>query len=75
MMDYEKISLGEYSPSGEGGTAITYKHNTRNALAKLYKSGFEADMAVEEFKVAKAVYELGIPTPKPLRLVTLWGRV
>ena len=54
MMDYEKISLGEYSPSGEGGTAITYKHNTRNALAKLYKSGFEADMAVEEFKVAKA---------------------
>lgn len=70
MMDYEKISLGEYSPSGEGGTAITYKHNTRNSLAKLYKSGFEADMAVEEFKVAKAVYELGIPTPKPLRLVT-----
>lgn len=70
MVDCQTINLSEYSPSGEGGTAITYKHNERNSLAKLYKSGFEADMAVEEFKVAKAVYDLGIPTPKPLRLVT-----
>ena len=43
---------------------------SRNSLAKLYKSGFEADMAIEEFKVAQAVYDLGIPTPKPYRLVT-----
>ena len=66
----ETIHLNEYTPSGEGGTAITYKHNSRNSLAKLYKSGFEADMAIEEFKVAQAVYDLGIPTPKPYRLVT-----
>ena len=70
MQHYESINLDEYRQSGEGGTAITYKHNSRNSLAKLYKSGFEADMAIEEFKVAKAVYDLGIPTPKPYRLVT-----
>ena len=70
MQDCETINLNEYTPSGEGGTAITYKHNSRNSLAKLYNSGFEADVAIEEFKVAQAVYDLGIPTPKPYRLVT-----
>lgn len=70
MVECETIDLSEYTPSGEGGTAITYKHKALGSLAKLYKSGFEADMAVEEFKVAKAVYDLGIPTPKPFRLVT-----
>lgn len=70
MQHCESINLDEYRQSGEGGTAITYKHNSRNSLAKLYKSGFEADMAIEEFKVAHAVYDLGIPTPKPYRLVT-----
>ena len=70
MQHCESINLDEYRQSGEGGTAITYKHNSRNSLAKLYKSGFEADMAIEEFKVAQAVYDLGIPTPKPYRLVT-----
>ncbi len=70
MQHCESINLDEYRQSGEGGTAITYKHNSRNSLAKLYKSGFEADMAIEEFKVAQAVYDLGISTPKPYRLVT-----
>lgn len=70
MQHCESINLDEYRQSGEGGTSITYKHNSRNSLAKLYKSGFEADMAIEEFKVAQAVYDLGIPTPKPYRLVT-----
>ena len=50
MQHCESINLDEYRQSGEGGTAITYKHNSRNSLAKLYKSGFEADMAIEEFK-------------------------
>ena len=68
MQHCESINLDEYRQSGEGGTAITYKHNSRNSLAKLYKSGFEADMAIEEFKVAQAVYDLGIPTPKPYSL-------
>lgn len=35
MQDCETINLNEYTLSGEGGTAITYKHNSRNSLAKL----------------------------------------
>ena len=48
MQHCESINLDEYRQSGEGGTAITYKHNSRNSLAKLYKSGFEADMVADE---------------------------
>ena len=67
---YNRINLDNYVQSGEGGTAVTYKHKSRNSLAKLYNPGFEADMARDEFIIAKAVYDMGIPTPEPIRLVT-----
>ena len=67
---YNRINLDDYLQSGEGGTAVTYKHKSRNSLAKLYNPGFEADMARAEFITAKAVYDMGIPTPEPIRLVT-----
>ena len=70
MPSYETIVLDDYVRSGEGGTAVSYKHKTRNTLAKLYNPGFEADRAVAEFQTACTVYEMGIPTPEPLRLVT-----
>ena len=70
MSEYETINLGEFIRSGEGGTAVSYKHKSRKTLAKLYNPGFEADRAKAEFLTARTVYELGIPTPEPFRLVT-----
>jgi uncharacterized protein (TIGR02172 family) len=70
MNTYETINLNEYVRTGEGGTSITYTHKTRNALAKLYNPGFEADRALAEFLTARTVFEMGIPTPEPYRLVT-----
>ena len=70
MDSYQKIELSDYTRSGEGGTAVSYTHKTRNRLAKLYNPGFEADRAKAEFYTARAVFEMGIPTPEPLRLVT-----
>lgn len=70
MQKYEEINIGEYIRSGEGGTAVSYQHKTRNTLAKLYNPGFEADRAVAEFITARTVYEMGISTPEPYRLVT-----
>ena len=70
MLSYETIDLNDYTHSGEGGTAISYKHKTNNTLAKLYNPGFEADRAVGEFLTARTVFEMGIPTPEPIRLVT-----
>lgn len=70
MQTYETINLDEYVQTGEGGTAISYTHKTKNTLAKLYKPGFEADRAKAEFLTARTVYEMGVPTPEPYRLVT-----
>jgi uncharacterized protein (TIGR02172 family) len=70
MQDYETIDLNDYIRTGEGGTAVSYKHKSRKTLAKLYNPGFEADRAVAEFLTARTVFEMGIPTPEPYRLVT-----
>ena len=70
MATYEKINLEDYIHSGEGGTAVSYTHKTRNSLAKLYNPGFEAERAKAEFCTARTVFELGIPTSEPYRLVT-----
>ena len=53
---YNRINLDDYLQSGEGGTAVTYKHKSRNSLAKLYNPGFEADMARELVGSAHAFY-------------------
>lgn len=70
MDTYERINLEDYNRTGEGGTAVSYTHKSHNTLAKLYNPGFEADRAREEFLTARAVFEMGIPTPEPYRLVT-----
>lgn len=66
----QTINLSDYTQTGEGGTAITYTKKDEQSLAKLYKNGFEADRAKAEFLTARAVYDLGIPSPKPYRLIT-----
>ena len=70
MLSYETIDLNDYIQSGEGGTAVSYRHRTQNTLAKLYNPGFEAERAISEFLTARTVYEMGIPTPEPIRLIT-----
>jgi len=68
--EVEKINLDDYIQTGEGGTALTYTHKDGRSLAKLYNPGFEADRAKAEFLTARTVYELGIPSPEPYRLIT-----
>ena len=70
MGTYEKINLEDYIQTGEGGTAQAYTRKDGKTLAKLYNPGFEADRAAAEFFTARTVFEMGIPTPEPYRLVT-----
>ena len=70
METYEKINLEDYIQTGEGGTALTYNHKEGKTLAKLFMPGMGAEQAEREFKVNKVVYEMGLPTPKPIRLIT-----
>jgi len=66
----QTINLEDYVQTGEGGTALAYTHKNGRSLAKLYLPGFTADNAKKEFLTARTVFELGIPTPEPYRLVT-----
>lgn len=70
MHSYETINLSEYHQTGAGGTAVSYTHKSGKTLVKLYNPGFEADRAKAEFLTARTVFEMGIPTPEPYRLVT-----
>ncbi|MBR5936509.1 MAG: TIGR02172 family protein [Bacteroidaceae bacterium] len=70
MENYERINLDEYIQTGEGGTALTYNHKDGKALAKLFMPGVAADTAEREFKVNRVVYDMCIPTPRPIRLIT-----
>ena len=69
-MEYEKINLEDYFQTGEGGTALTYNHKDGKTLAKLFAPGFAAATAEREFLINREIYESGLPTPKPIRLVT-----
>ncbi len=70
MSEMQTINLEDYVQTGEGGTALAYTHKNGRSLAKLYLPGFTADNAKKEFLTARTVFELGIPTPEPYRLVT-----
>ena len=70
MNTYKIIDLNDYFQTGEGGTALTYTHKTRPTMAKLFNIVNETELAEREFLTARAVFEMGIPTPEPLQLVT-----
>lgn len=70
METYKQINLNDYVRTGEGGTSLTYTHKTRPTMAKLFNLVNEAELAEKEFQTARAVFEMGIPTPEPLQLVT-----
>ena len=52
MNTYKTIDLDDYIQTGEGGTALTYTHKTRPAMAKLFNPGNEAELAEREFLTA-----------------------
>ena len=68
--EIQRINLNDYIQTGEGGTALTYTKKDGLSLAKLYKPGFEADRFKAEFLTARIVFDLGIPSPKPYRMIT-----
>ena len=71
MTDYQHINLEEYTRTGEGATAVAYTHKTEPRLAKLYNKGFEADEALRDFRITKAVYDMGLPSPEQIAAAVL----
>jgi len=64
-MEAIKISLDDYILSGGGYNGESYDHKTDpTIMLKLYHPG-KIQQPLDEMRLAKKVYEMGIPTPKP----------
>ena len=64
-MDPIKISLKDYVLSGGGANGESYDHvSDPSVMLKLYFPG-KIQQPLDEMKLARKVYELGIPTPEP----------
>ena len=64
-MDPIKISLSDYILSGGGANGESYDHRTDpSVMLKLYFPG-KIQQPLDEMKLARKVFELGIPTPEP----------
>ena len=64
-MEPIKISLKDYVLSGGGANGESYDHRTDpSVMLKLYFPG-KIQQPLDEMKLARKVFELGIPTPEP----------
>ena len=60
-----KINLGDYVLSGGGANGESYDHKTdTSVMLKLYFLG-KIQQPLDEMKLARKVYDMGIPTPEP----------
>lgn len=64
-MEAIRISLPDYILSGGGANGESYDHKTDpSIMLKLYFPG-KIQQPLDEMNLARKVYDLGIPTPKP----------
>ena len=65
MMNAIKIDLNDYVLSGGGANGESFDHKTNpDIMLKLYFPG-KIQQPLDEMLLARKVYDLGIPTPKP----------
>lgn len=75
-MDIEKINLSDYIQSGAGANGASYDCIADSSvMVKLYNVDYPTDTIFSELDVARKVYELGVPSPKPGELVTDGERI
>lgn len=67
----EMLHMNGYVQSGEGANGASYdKTDDPSVMIKLYNEDYPAETIFTELETARKVYELGIPSPEPGRLVT-----
>lgn len=72
----KELDITQWTKVGEGGNGATYINQAEPGvlLKESYLELAKADDLVQEFNVSKAIYELGIPTPQMIELVSVNGR-
>lgn len=71
MKDIERIDLSGFTHTGEGFNGLSYNSiSDPDVMVKMYNAGYDTSMVFTELDVARKVYNLGIPSPEPGRIVT-----
>ena len=65
-----RIDLADYEYAGEGANGVSYNHRyDPDVMLKLYRPGMVLQ-PLDERRIARKVFETGIPTPEPGDYVT-----
>lgn len=64
------INLDELEESGGGFFATSYNHKDGHVMIKFYNAEMGKEVPLQELTLAHKVYNMGLPTPMPGRLVT-----
>ena len=65
-----RIDLADYEYAGEGANGVSYNHRRDpDVMLKLYRPG-KVQQPLAEMRIARKVFEAGIPTPEPGDFVT-----
>ena len=72
----KELDITQWTKVGEGGNGATYINPAEPGvlLKESYLELAKADDLVQEFNISKAIYGLGVPTPRMLELVSVNGR-
>ncbi len=72
----KELDITQWTKVGEGGNGATYINPAEPGvlLKESYLELAKADDLVQEFNVSKAIYELGVSTPRMIELVSVNGR-
>ena len=72
----KELDITQWTKVGEGGNGATYINPAEPGvlLKESYLELAKADDLVREFNVSKAIYELGVSTPRMIELVSVNGR-
>ena len=65
-----RIDLADYEYAGEGANGVSYNHRSDpDVMLKLYRPGMVLQ-PLDEMRIARKVFQTGIPTPEPGDYVT-----
>jgi len=76
MAEIERIDLSRFEQVGEGANGLSYNSlDDPQVMVKLYNTGYDTSTIFTELDVARKVFDLGIPTPQPGKMVTDGERI
>ena len=65
-----RVDLADYRQAGEGANGVSYDHlRDPDVMLKMYRPGM-VQQPLDEMRIARKVFDAGIPTPEPGDLVT-----